>query len=345
MEATMQAILDPETRQRYARQILVSHIGEAGQQKLREAAVVLVGCGALGSVLAELMVRAGIGRLRIIDRDFVELSNLPRQLLFDENDAHQLLPKAAAAARKLQAANRDVHIEAEVADLRPDNALNLLTGFALILDGTDNFETRFLINDVAVRLGVPWIYSGVLAATGVVLPVLPGHTACLACLLAAGADPGPTCDTAGVLNAAATATAALAAAQALRLLIEGQTDGCLLSCEVWTGRLQRLAVARDPACPVCVQHQFRFLEGKAQAHVTLCGRDSVQIHERRRRLDLPALAARLAATGAEVRGNDYLLRVQVGELSLTVFADGRAVIGGTRDPAVARTLYARYVGA
>lgn len=333
-----------ELESRYSRQIRFAPIGLVGQQRLRACSAVLVGCGALGSVLASLLVRAGIGRLRIIDRDFVEPSNLHRQLLFDEDDAQQLLPKAVAAVRKLSAANRDVQLEAEVADLTSHNAHSLLSGFSLLLDGTDNFETRFLLNDVSIALGVPWVYSAVVGAYGVTMAIVPGETACLACVLPPGADPGPTCETAGVLNAAAAATAALAAAAALRLLTGHGGAGVLVGGDFWKGSLQRVAAARNPGCAACARHQLRYLSGQAQPHITLCGRNSVQIHERRRQLDLAALAEQLRAVAQQVRGNDYLLRFRVEDHEVTVFADGRAVVHGTQDPAVARSLYARYIG-
>ena len=344
--------MDPKRYEKYSRQILFAEIGEAGQECLLNSRAVLVGCGALGTTLAGLLVRAGVGHLRIIDRDFVEPSNLQRQTLFDEADAEEALPKAVAAERKLRAINSDVQVEGVVADLGPRNAEELLTGFPLILDGTDNFETRFLVNDVAVKLGVPWIYAAAVSSYGVTMTVLPGATACFACLLetrglASGAGLEETCDTVGVLAAAAGVIASIEAAEALKLLV-GKTEalhGRLISFDVWSGQFQAVRVARNADCRACARREFRYLEGEAQPHLTLCGRDSVQIHERGRRLDLPALGRRLAPTVAEVRNNDFLLRFRVPPYELTVFADGRAIIKGTRDPAVARSLYARYIGA
>ena len=356
-------MMDARTRERYSRQILFADIGEEGQERLRASSAVVVGCGALGTAAANLLVRAGVGRLRIVDRDFVEESNLQRQTLFEEADAREALPKAVAAERRLRSINSDVCVEGVVADLAPENAASLLDGFPLLLDGTDNFETRLLLNDYAVANGVPWIYAAVVASYGVTLAIRPGQTACLACLLeasdsaAAGLEdsptatstPGvdPTCDTVGVLGAAAGVIASLEAAAAVRLLL-GQpapAEGQLISCDVWTGRFQSVRVARRADCRACARREFHYLEGRAQPHLTLCGRDSVQIHERRRSLDLAALGGRLAAGGGQVRRNEYLLRFRVPPYELTVFADGRAVIKGTRDPAVARSLYARYIGA
>jgi len=315
-----------------------------------------VGCGALGTVSANLLVRGGIGRLRIIDRDFVETSNLQRQTLFDEADARDSIPKAIAAERRLRAVNSDAAIEAIVGDLNPGNARDLLSGFPLILDGTDNFETRLLINDASIALGVPWIYAAAVASYGITLTVLPGETPCLACLLeSSGKSNGPpsgfgledTCDTVGVLNSAASVIASIQAAEATKLLA-GKSEALnsrLVSCDVWTGRFQSIRVAKNPQCRACAQRDFAYLNGAAQPHVTMCGRDSVQIHERSRRLDLSELGQRIAKTATEVRRNDFLLRFRVSPYELTVFPDGRAVIKGTQDPAVARSLYARYIGA
>jgi adenylyltransferase/sulfurtransferase len=307
--------------------------------------------------LASLLARSGVGTLRIIDRDYVEPSNLQRQALFDENDARESLPKAIAAARQIARFNSQIVVEPHAADVIPANVDSLLAGCHLILDGTDNFETRFLLNDAAIQLGVPWIYAAVVASYGVTLTVRPGVSACLACALetdapgngdnsqaAAGAE--DTCDTVGVLGAAAGVIASLEAAEAIKLLL-GKTEslgGRLVSFDVWSGRYQALRVARNPQCRACVRHDFRYLDGDAQPHLTMCGRDSVQIHERRRQLDLPALGRRLAPTVAEVRENGFLLRFRVPPYEMTVFADGRAIIKGTRDTSVARSLYARYIG-
>lgn len=348
--------MDPGQFEKYSRQILFAGIGEEGQQRLLQSSAVLVGCGALGTVAANLLVRAGVGRLRIIDRDFVELSNLQRQTLFEESDARESLPKAVAAHRRLVAINSDVAVEPVVADLNPENIRELLSGFPLILDGTDNFETRLLINDAAIALGVPWIYAAAVASYGLTFTILPGETACLACLLESGGASDSvrssfgfeeTCDTAGILNSAAGVIASIQAAEATKLL-SGKSEALssrLVSCDVWTGRFQSIRVARNPQCRACERRDFAYLEGEAQPHVTLCGRDSVQIHERSRRLDLGELGRRIEKTVAGVRRNDFLLRFRVPPYELTVFPDGRAVIKGTRDPAVARSLYARYIGA
>ena len=352
--------MKPDQRDKYSRQILFAGIGEAGQDALLGSSAAIVGCGALGTVAANLLVRAGVGRLRIIDRDFVETSNLQRQTLFEEADARDALPKAVAAERRLRAINSGPQIEGIVADVTPKNAIELLSGFSVILDGTDNFETRLLVNDAAISLGIPWIYAAAVASYGVTMTIRPGDSACLACLLeSAGSDHGDgnasgaaameaTCDTAGVLNAAVGAIASIEAAEAIKILA-GKTEalnGRLISCDVWTGKFQSIGVARNTDCRACARREFVYLAGEAQPHITMCGRDSVQIHERHRRLDLAELGRRLAsAAAADVRNNDFLLRFRVAPYELTVFADGRAIIKGTKDPAVARSLYARYVGA
>ncbi|HMD32962.1 MAG TPA: ThiF family adenylyltransferase [Candidatus Acidoferrales bacterium] len=347
---------DPLQNERYSRQILFAPLGAEGQQRLLESRAVIVGCGALGTVVAGLLARAGVGRLRIVDRDFVELSNLQRQTLFEEADARDALPKAVAAERRLRAANSGIEIEGVVADLTPENVAEWLDGFALILDGTDNFETRMLVNDYAVSAGVAWIYAAAVGSYGVTFTVRPGTTACLACLVespgegngaAAGLRPEETCDTAGVLNTAAGVVGSLEAAEAVKILSghEEALSGRLVSCDVWAGRFQSVRVERDAGCRACGRREFRWLEGEAQPQVTLCGRDSVQIHERRRNLDLEELARRLAPVAGPIRTNGFLLRFAVPPCEVTVFPDGRAVFKGTKDPAVARSLYARYIGA
>jgi molybdopterin-synthase adenylyltransferase len=339
-------------REKYSRQILFSELGEAGQERLLSGSAVIVGCGALGTVAANLLVRAGVGRVRIIDRDFVEASNLQRQTLFEEADAREALPKAVAAERRLLAINAEVAIEGIVADLTPENALDLLTGFSVILDGTDNFETRLLLNDAAVSMRTPWIYAAAVGSYGVSMTVQPTESACLACLLeddenGTGIGAEETCDTVGVLNAAVGVMASIEAAEAMKLLA-GKPEalsGKLISCDVWTGKFQSIHIRRNPACRVCARRDFIYLQGKAQPEITMCGRDSVQIHERDRKLDLDALARRLShGRSGTVRNNDFLLRFQIEPYEMTIFADGRAVIKGTKDPAVARSLYSRFVG-
>jgi molybdopterin/thiamine biosynthesis adenylyltransferase len=335
--------------EKYSRQILFEGLGLSGQERLLASSAVVVGCGAIGAATANLLVRAGVGRLRIIDRDFVEPSNLQRQTLFDESDASQALPKAIAAERKLKSINSSVLVEGLVADINPANVSDLLSGFDLVLDGTDNFETRLLLNDFAVHANKPWIYAAAVASYGLCMAILPGVTACLACLLeepdtATGIE--ETCDTVGVLSPIVNLIASIQVAEGMKLL-SGHSQalhGRLISCDVWTGHFQSMRIPRNPECRACAQRDFIYLQGQAQPHITMCGRDSVQIHERSRALDLAALRGRLTRTVEGVRHNDFLLRFRVPPHEMTVFADGRAIVKGTTDPAVARSLYARYIG-
>lgn len=337
--------------ERYSRQMLFAGIGKSGQQLLASASAVIVGCGAIGASTAALLVRSGVGRLRLLDRDFVESSNLQRQALFDEADARNSLPKAVAAEQKLRAINSAVSVEGIVADLTPNNAEELISGFDLILDGTDNFETRLLLNDFAVKNDLPWIYAAAVGSYGVTMTIRPGSTACLACLLDARdhmpAGVEETCDTIGVLAPIVQLISSLESAEALKLLAgrQGALHGRLISSDVWTGRFQSIQIERNPNCRACARRDFSYLEGEGQPHVTMCGRDSVQIHERSRSLDLAALSLRLASSVEAVRHNEFLLRFRVPPYEMTVFADGRAILKGSKDPAVARSLYARFIGA
>jgi molybdopterin/thiamine biosynthesis adenylyltransferase len=333
--------------ERYSRQILFSAIGPEGQRKIASGRVAIVGCGALGTAQAAMLARAGVGRLRIVDRDYVEESNLQRQLLFEESDAADRLPKAVAAERHLRLANREIAIEGIVADLEGRNAEELLSGFDVILDGTDNFETRYLLNDVALKLGVPWIYGAVVGSYAVTLTVLPGRTACIACVFPeppAGVQ--PTCDTAGVIVPAVTWAASVQVTETFKLLTGRIADlhGTLLAYDIWTDRLQRLKLRRRPQCPVCVGRRFSYLDAAAPSVVSLCGRNAFQIHPTRARaLDLPLLKSQLEGLGM-TRGNEYLVHFQVDSREITVFKDGRAILKGVEDAAAARGLYARYVG-
>ncbi len=307
---------------------------------------VVVGCGALGSFHAAALARAGVGRITIIDRDYVEPSNLHRQWLFEEEDAEQAMPKAAAAQRRIRHINSDVRVEAAVADLTAANAGELLAGDA-ILDGTDNFDTRYLINDFSVSRGVPWIYGAAVGSYGIAMPVMPGATACLRCVYPdppSGAQ--PTCETSGVLNAIISLVASVQVAEALKILCghKEQVDPRITTADLWEGGVRQIAMpARDPDCPCCGARQFPFLEESQRAPVRLCGRNAVQIQERERPIDLLELRERLAPLG-EVRANEFALRFRVRPYELTIFPDGRAIVKGTSDTGLARSLYARYVG-
>jgi adenylyltransferase/sulfurtransferase len=332
---------------RYSRQIRFAPWGEEGQARLRKATVAIVGCGALGTVQAEIMARAGVGTLRVIDRDYIEPSNLQRQLLFDETDAAEGLPKAAAAARRLARVNSEVRVEPVIGDLTAANIQDLLEGVDLVLDGTDNFETRFLINDAAVDAEIPWIYGAAVGSYGLKVAIIPGVTACLRCIYPE--PPGgaqPTCETEGVLAPITTTIAALQAADALKILAKGtqEIDARLTTIDVWSGKIRQLkAPPRDPNCSCCVRHEFPYLDGVNRAPISLCGRNAVQIHERRRPLDLVELATRLSAI-APVRSNEFALRVSLDPYEMTVFPDGRAIIKGTTDIGIARSVYARILG-
>jgi adenylyltransferase/sulfurtransferase len=336
-----------QDRERYSRQILFPELGESGQQRLLDSRAVIVGCGALGSFQAAALARAGVGHLVIIDRDYVEPSNLQRQWLFEEADATEGLPKAIAAKKHLARVNAGVSVDAEVADLTPRNAERLLLPADVILDGTDNFETRYLINDAAVKHGVPWVYGAAVGSCGLTMPVLPTETACLACLFPA--PPGgvqPTCDTAGILNTAAAVVASLQAADAIKILA-GRRDSVhprLLSLDVWKDTMRSVSTGeRDPNCTVCGRSIFSYLEAAGRRPLTLCGRNAVQVHERDQPLDLEQLRSALEPLG-QVRANPFVLRFLCPPYEMTIFPDGRAIIKGTEDPGVARSLYARYIG-
>jgi molybdopterin/thiamine biosynthesis adenylyltransferase len=335
---------------RYSRQTLFEGIGAEGQRRLRASRVAVVGCGALGSAQVETLARAGVGRLLIADRDFVEESNLQRQTMFTERDARERVPKAVAAARRVAEVNSDVECVAEVVDVNASNVERLINGCDLVLDGTDNFATRFLLNDACVKHGTAWVYGAAVGSYGVTLTIRPGVTPCLRCVFpeepAAGS--APTCDTAGVVMPIISIVAAVQASEALKLLTGRRESlhGGLMQFDVWRNEWRRIgAGARAADCPACVLGRFDALAAEGGDMTTvLCGRDAVQVTPRRAaRIDLPALAARLSAAG-EVKSNPYLVRLRAGDYELTVFGDARAIVRGTDDAALARSLYARYVG-
>lgn len=341
--------------ERYSRQIRFAGIGPSGQQRLRSAKVLLCGCGALGTTLAETLVRAGIGMLRIVDRDFVDLSNLQRQVLFDEQDVADHLPKSVVAAAKLARINSEVRIEPHVADLDWRNAREFIRDVDLILDGTDNFETRFLINDVSLETGIPWVYAGVVGSHGQTMAIFPNQSACLRCVIESPPDPGTTetCDTAGVIAPAIQMITALQATAALKIL-SGQPElvrSQLTIVDVWEGTLRQMNLSNlreNGQCPACGPERRRdWLQGTQTSQSTiLCGRNSVQISPAERAsLSLQDLAAKLSELGSVVR-NPFLLRfTPMGQsLQLTIFSDCRAIVQGTEDISVARSAYARYVG-
>ena len=335
---------------RYSRQVLFEEIGREGQARLMASRAVLVGCGALGTVQASLLVRAGVGTLRIIDRDFVEESNLQRQILFDEEDVKALLPKAVAAEKKLRATNSLLQVEGLVEDLNAASIGRLLDGFDLVLDATDNFDARFLLNDYCVKASIPWVYGACVGSYGLTFPILPGETSCLRCVFETAPPPGlsPSCDTAGVLGPIVGVVASLQVAEALKILT-GRRDRVtrkMSVTDVWEGRQSQIDLPpRNPDCPCCGRREFPYLEGSLGSDTaTLCGRNAVQIRRKDGlRLDLDEVAKRLGHLGT-VEKNRFLLRADIDACRLTVFADGRAIISGTTDAAVAKSLYARYVG-
>ncbi|MBA4603569.1 ThiF family adenylyltransferase [Thermoactinomyces mirandus] len=338
-------------QERYSRQILFSPIGEEGQKKLARARVAIVGMGALGTALANHMARAGVRFLRLIDRDFVEVSNLQRQMLYDEADAHQHLPKVIAATNKLQAIRSDLELDARIADFTWRNAEKLLTDIDLILDGSDNFQVRYLINDVSIKHRIPWIYGGAVSARGMSLTILPGETPCLRCIFPDAPTPGTTetCDTAGVIGPIVHVIAAFQATEAIKLLT-GAKDNLetgLRHIDLWTNRYQLLKVSKQkkPDCPTCGLHQWDYLDpaNKEQQEITMCGRQTVQItlsHP----LNLDLLERRLQNAG-QIARNPFMLKASVDEdHQLAVFPDGRILVQGTTDILFAKTLVARYIG-
>jgi adenylyltransferase/sulfurtransferase len=337
--------------ERYSRQMILPGWGRERQARLAGQTVVVVGCGALGSHIASHLVRAGVGRLRLADRDFVEFHNLPRQALYSEADAKAGLPKAVAAALRLREINASVVIEERVMDVNADTVENLVTGANVVLDGADNFEVRYLVNEACVKLGIPWVYGGVLGTYGLTSVILPGQTPCLRCLLGPMPAPGsvPTCETAGVLGSAVAVVASLEATEALKILL-GRPEALLRSLvmvDVWNGDFERAATQRGQArCPVCDDGQYALLDAElGSATTVLCGRSAVQVSPRPSQpVDLAELAGRLEGIGS-VRANEHLLRLEVEGCQLTVFRDGRTIVKGTDDPVKARTLHARYVGA
>lgn len=338
---------DGISTEKYSRQTLFAPLGEQGQRRLMTSRAVIVGCGALGSFHAAALARAGVGELLLIDRDFVEESNLQRQWLYDEADAREVLPKAIAAERKLRAVNSDIAVTGIVTDVDAANVERLIEGADVVLDGSDNFAVRYLLNEATVKHSIPWIYGAAVGSYGVTATILPGRTPCLACLLPEA--PGgvqPTCDTAGILNVAASAVASFQVADALKIL-SGNTDAVeprLLTLDVWQGLPRSVKTASPaPECRVCAHREFPLLDAAgAQPSTILCGRNAVQV-KGDSSIDIQMLAAQLGALG-EVRTNEYALRFITPPYEMTIFVDGRAIIQGTDDPARARSLYSRFLG-
>jgi len=339
--------------ERYSRQILFAGIGREGQERLAQSRAVVIGCGALGAMHAEMLARAGVGHLRLVDRDFIEESNLQRQIMFDERDVAEHLPKAIAAAARINRINSEVEVEPRVQDVNYTNVEDLIGDADVILDGTDNFEVRFLLNDAAVKLGKPWVYGAAVGSYGVQMTIRPRETPCLRCLFPEMPAPGtsPTCDTAGVILPVIATVASFQVAEALKLLTGrlNQLHGALMQFDLWENSFTRLkldGLREQGECRTCRQGHYDFLNARSgQLVTTLCGRNAVQISPAARmQMDLSELAGQLRGVG-EVSHNRFLLKFTVGEYELTVFPDARSIIKGTDDPAVARSLYARYIGA
>ncbi|MBK8151522.1 MAG: ThiF family adenylyltransferase [Acidobacteria bacterium] len=335
---------------RYSRQILFPGIGADGQRRLNEARVLVVGAGALGAAHAETLARAGVGFLRIVDRDFVEFSNLQRQSLYSESDALERLPKAVAAKKRIEAINSDIQIDAIVADINHTNIEDLINDVDLAVDGADNFQIRYLLNDAAVKLGKPWIYGAAVSAYGTSMTILPGKTPCLRCVFEEipSAGSAPTCDTAGVIQPIIASISAIQTTEAIKILIgkTGELHGSLLQIDIWRNDWRKIRLGRpNDDCECCAKHRFEFLLAtESELFTTLCGRDSVQIRPpNATAIDLPALAERLRTRG-DVKLNEYLVRFAADGFEITVFGDARAIIKGTDDVTIARGLYARYIG-
>ncbi len=337
-------------RNRYSRQVLFNEIGIDGQERLLNSRVLLVGCGALGASHAEMLSRAGVGRLRIVDRDFVEYTNLQRQTLFKESDAESRLPKAVAAKKRITEINSEIEAEAIVEDVNNSNVESLINGCDLILDGTDNFQVRYLLNDACVKLGKTWIYGAAVSSYGTTMTIVPNETPCLRCIFDEMPDAGssPTCDTAGVIMPIIASISAVQVSEAIKLLVGNRNalHGSLMQIDVWQNDWRKIKLsAPNPDCKTCGLRQFEFLDAELKEFsAVLCGRNAVQIvPPKSNALDFEALAERLKFSVA-VHQNQYLLRFNSGEYEITVFRDARAIIRGTDDVSAARTVYARFIG-
>lgn len=336
--------------ERYSRQILFSEISRDGQEKLLKSRVLLVGCGALGAAHAETLARAGVGFLRIVDRDFVEFTNLQRQTLFNEKDANERLPKAVAAKNRLAQINSEVEVEAIVADANHSNIESFIKGTDLVLDGTDNFQIRYLINDACVKLDKTWIYGAAVSSYGTTMTVIPSETPCLRCVFEEMPPAGsaPTCDTAGVIQPIIMSVSAIQTAEALKILTgkTGSLHKSLIQVDIWQNDWRKIKLQNpDPECETCAKRNFEFLEAESNDFTSvLCGRNAVQISPpKSAQIDLRNLAEKLEKLG-EVKQNEYLVRFTADGFELTIFRDARAIIRGTDDISAARSVYAKYIG-
>jgi len=333
---------------RYSRQVFFPGIGENGQKKLGNSSVAIVGCGALGTVIAAILVRAGIGRIKIIDRDFIEYHNLQRQVLFDEDDIKNQLPKAVAAEKHLRKVNSAIEIQGVVADVNYSNIEKLVSGVDLILDGLDNRETRFLINDVALKYKIPWVYGGAISSYGMTMNIIPGETPCLRCMWHGTTERGlaMTCDTAGVIAPAPFIIGSLQSTEAIKILIGAEDiNRDLISIDVWTGDFKHFKIARNSDCPSC-QGKYEFLDAQFGTRTTsLCGQNAVQVlNPGLKDISFKQLEVRLKAVG-KVHYNEFMLNFMVDGKEIVIFPDGRAIVKNTADESLARGLYTKYIGA
>jgi adenylyltransferase/sulfurtransferase len=334
--------------ERYSKQILFNDLGEKGQRNLLNSKVLVVGCGALGTVIANNLVRAGVGYVKIVDRDYVELSNLQRQMLFDESDIQNNIPKAIAAQEKLKKINSEIIIDCEVVDMNPTNAIRLCKDMDLILDGTDNFSTRFLINDVSIKLNIPWIYGGAIGSTGMVLPIIPGKTPCFRCLQPEVPETGgmATCDTIGVLNSTTSIVASLQSIEAIKILSknEERLNNKLQVFDLWTGEFNFVEIQKNTYCTACAKHQWDFLNRGYEDVVYLCHNNSVQINPANRGVNFEDLIRKLERIDIEIKKSPYFLRFFIEDVQISVFGDGRAIMKNVSDTNQAKSLYAKYIG-
>lgn len=334
--------------ERYAKQILFDRIGKKGQEKLSRAKVVIIGCGALGTVIANNLTRSGVGYIRIVDRDYIELSNLQRQILFDEEDIDRNLPKVIAAEYKLKKINSSIVIESIIKDVNSTNILSICSGMDLILDATDNLNIRYLINDASIKLGIPWIYGAVIGSTGMTHTILPGETPCLRCIMpdippSGAAD---TCDLVGVLNSVVNIIASFQSTEATKLLTGNKDDLVkeLRFIDIWNNDFEVIEVKKKTDCPVCGENEFEFLNRESKDAVFLCGKDSVQVNPMNKEISTENIIARLETTGIKTKRNDFFIKFEVEDIQFTLFYDGRAILKNISDTTRAKILYGRYVG-
>lgn len=348
----MKSNFGQEEQERYARQIAFYGVGKAGQEKLAQSRVMILGCGGLGSASASILARAGIGYLKLVDRDFLELNNLQRQILYEEHDVKEGLPKPIAAQRRISQINSTIQVEPVIADVNRFNIEKFISDVDLVIDAADNFETRFLLNDACVKHHRTWIYGAAIESYGLTMTIIPGETACLRCVMDNIPQPGtvPTCETVGILGSIVCIIASIQCAEAIKILLgkKDELNRTLISIDVWQNSFQSINVTKENIqknCPACNQHWFEFLEGKqGSAFTTLCGRNSVQILPfKESQVDLAKLAINLSELGV-VKVNEYLIRFEIEGYEFSIFPDGRAIVKGTTDTGIARSLYSKYVG-